>query len=38
MAVNLGTRGIQEACDILEYCNHKEGTYLSDLRKQNGGR
>ncbi|MEI0605840.1 alpha-N-arabinofuranosidase [Brachyspira pulli] len=38
MAVNLGTRGIQEACDILEYCNHKEGTYLSDLRKQNGAK
>lgn len=38
MAVNLGTRGIQEACDILEYCNHTEGTYWSDLRKQNGSK
>jgi len=36
MAVNLGTRGIQEACDILEYCNHPGGTYWSDLRRKNG--
>lgn len=36
MAVNLGTRGIQEACDLLEYCNHPQGTCLSDLRIQHG--
>ena len=36
MAVNLGTRGIQEACDIVEYCNHPGGTYWSDLRRKNG--
>ena len=36
MAVNLGTRGIREACDILEYCNHSQGTYYSDLRIQHG--
>lgn len=36
MAVNLGTRGITEACDFLEYCNHPSGTYLSDLRIKNG--
>ena len=36
MAVNLGTRGIQEAQDLLEYCNHPSGTYWSDLRAQNG--
>lgn len=36
MAVNLGTRGIQEACDILEYSNHPGGTYWSDLRRKNG--
>ncbi|HSI82414.1 MAG: alpha-N-arabinofuranosidase [Candidatus Methylacidiphilales bacterium] len=36
MAVNLGTRGIQEACDLLEYCNHPGGSYLSDLRKAHG--
>ncbi len=36
MAVNLGTRGIDEARDLLEYCNHPGGTYLSDLRKSHG--
>jgi alpha-N-arabinofuranosidase len=36
MAVNLGTRGLQEACDLLEYCNHPGGTTLSDLRAANG--
>lgn len=36
MAVNLGTRGPQEAQDLLEYCNFPGGTYYSDLRKKNG--
>jgi len=36
MAVNLGTRGIQEALDLLEYCNVPGGTYWSDKRKENG--
>ncbi len=36
MAVNLGTRGIQEACDLLEYANHPGGTYWSDLRIKHG--
>lgn len=36
MAVNLGTRGIQEAMDVLEYCNHPSGTALSDMRIRNG--
>lgn len=36
MAINLGTRGAAEAKDIVEYCNHKEGTYLSDLRRSHG--
>ncbi|TDE89174.1 alpha-N-arabinofuranosidase [Occultella glacieicola] len=36
MAVNLGTRGVQEALDILEYCNVAGGTHLSDLRRANG--
>lgn len=36
MAVNLGTRGIADACNILEYCNHEGGTYYSDLRKKHG--
>ncbi|WP_426593792.1 alpha-N-arabinofuranosidase [Cellulomonas sp. McL0617] len=36
MAVNLGTRGVQEALDLLEYCNVPGGTYWSDLRRANG--
>ncbi|MFC4319954.1 arabinosylfuranosidase ArfA [Litchfieldia salsa] len=36
MAVNLGTRGIDAARNLLEYCNHPGGTYWSDLRKQHG--
>jgi alpha-N-arabinofuranosidase len=36
MAVNLGTRGVQEAVDLIEYCNHASGTYWSDLRRAHG--
>ncbi|MFT3889424.1 MAG: alpha-N-arabinofuranosidase [Arachnia sp.] len=36
MAVNLGTRGVAEALDILEYANIAEGTALSDQRRANG--
>ena len=36
MAVNLGTRGIQEALDVLEYSNASGGTALSDLRRSHG--
>jgi alpha-N-arabinofuranosidase len=36
MAVNLGTRGVQEAVDLLEYCNVESGTRLSDLRRSYG--
>ncbi|GGK80063.1 alpha-N-arabinofuranosidase [Ornithinimicrobium pekingense] len=36
MAVNLGTRGVQEALDLLEYANHPGGTTLSDLRVAHG--
>jgi alpha-N-arabinofuranosidase len=32
MAVNLGTRGIDAARDLVEYCNIPSGTYWSDLR------
>ena len=38
MAVNLGTRGMQEACDLLEYTNHAGGTYWSDRRIANGAK
>lgn len=36
MAVNLGTRGTQEALDLLEYCNIDGGTAFSDQRRANG--
>ncbi|GAA3749696.1 arabinosylfuranosidase ArfA [Salinactinospora qingdaonensis] len=36
MAVNLGTRGVAEALDVLEYANHPGGTRLSDMRAANG--
>ncbi|TXN32464.1 alpha-N-arabinofuranosidase [Lacisediminihabitans profunda] len=35
-AVNLGTRGVQEALDVLEYSNIRSGTKLSDERVANG--
>ena len=35
-AVNLGTRGIAEAAELLEYANHPGGTALSDSRRRNG--
>lgn len=33
MAVNLGTRGADEARNLVEYTNHKSGSAWSDLRK-----
>ncbi|MEJ2855519.1 MULTISPECIES: arabinosylfuranosidase ArfA [unclassified Saccharothrix] len=36
LAVNLGTRGILPALDLLEYANHPSGTAWSDLRIANG--
>ena len=36
MAINLGTRGISEAKDLVEYCNHPKGSTLSDLRIEHG--
>lgn len=38
MAVNLGTRGIDSALDLLEYCNHPSGSYFSDLRIRHGSK
>ncbi len=35
-AVNLGTSGIKEAMEFLEYCNLDEGTKYSNLRKEHG--
>lgn len=36
LAVNLGTRGLQEAVDLVEYCNYPGGTSLSELRRRHG--
>ncbi len=36
MAINLGTRGIEAAKNIIEYTNLKGGSYYSDLRRQHG--
>ncbi len=36
MSVNLGTRGVEAACDLLEYCNYPSGTHYSDLRRKHG--
>jgi alpha-N-arabinofuranosidase len=38
MAVNLGTKGFNEALALLEYCNHPGGSYWSDLRRKNGAK
>ena len=36
MAINLGTRGIDAARSLVEYCNHPGGSYWSDLRREQG--
>ncbi|MCC7491948.1 MAG: alpha-N-arabinofuranosidase [Fimbriimonadaceae bacterium] len=36
LAVNLGTRGPEDARRLVEYCNHPSGTQLSDLRRSHG--
>ena len=36
MAINLGTGGVDEARNLVEYCNHPGGSYYSDLRRQYG--
>ena len=38
MAVNLGTRGMTEAIELLEYANHPHGTSLSDRRIEHGAK
>ena len=35
-AINLGTRGVNEARELVEYANHPGGSALSDLRIKNG--
>lgn len=36
MAVNLGTRGVDAARNLIEYTNHPSGSYYSDLRISHG--
>ncbi|WP_301405459.1 arabinosylfuranosidase ArfA [Enterococcus entomosocium] len=36
MAINLGTRGIEAAKNLIEYTNLKGGSYYSDLRRTHG--
>jgi alpha-L-arabinofuranosidase len=36
LAVNLGTGGIDDARQLVEYCNHPGGSYWSDLRRAHG--
>jgi alpha-N-arabinofuranosidase len=36
LAINLGTRGVQAALDLLEYSNIRSGTALADRRAANG--
>jgi alpha-N-arabinofuranosidase len=38
LAVNLGTRGIEAARDLVEYCNAPVGTRVADQRAANGNR
>ena len=36
LAVNLGTRGPDNAKNLVEYCNYTKGTYWSELRRKHG--
>lgn len=36
MAVNLGTRGAEEARNLVEYCNSTTDTYYANKRRENG--
>lgn len=36
MAINLGTRGISDALNLLEYCNMDTDSYYADLRRSHG--
>lgn len=36
MAVNLGTRGLPDALNLLEYCNLNTDSYYSELRRKHG--
>jgi len=36
MAINLGTRGVDAARNLIEYCNFPQGSYFSELRRSHG--
>ena len=36
MAVNLGTRGPEDAKNLVEYCNSETDTYYANMRRKNG--
>ena len=36
LAVNLGTRGVEDARNLIEYCNFPGGTKYSDMRRDHG--
>ena len=36
LAINLGSRGLDEARNFVEYVNGPTGSYWGDLRKKNG--
>ncbi|MDR1912990.1 MAG: alpha-N-arabinofuranosidase [Clostridiales bacterium] len=38
VAINLGTRGMQDALNLLEYCNHPSGSLYSDMRISHGAK
>lgn len=38
MAVNLGTRGLSDALNLLEYCNLDANSYYCDLRRKHGAK
>ncbi|RIK36011.1 MAG: alpha-N-arabinofuranosidase [Chloroflexi bacterium] len=38
LGVNMGTGTVQEAANLVEYCNAPTGTYFADLRAQHGYR
>ncbi len=38
MAVNLGTRGMEDARNLIEYCNHPGGSKYSNLRISHGAK
>ncbi len=38
MTVNMGTRGIEDAQNLFEYCNCRTGSYWADLRASHGYR